>query len=120
MAVKEKSGIIRGLNKGHVSPHYIRYIERPGRVHSVANGRKVKLKGFVLCGNMKVLIVVMAKQKVTPREFKPRISRTKGHLSKRTQFVREIVKEVSGYVLLFFAENGGIAPQRSGNGNVEA
>ncbi|KAG7007148.1 hypothetical protein G7Y79_00011g030460 [Physcia stellaris] len=35
-------------------------------------------------------------QKVTPREFKPRISRTKGHLSKRTQFVREIVKEVSG------------------------
>lgn len=34
--------------------------------------------------------------KVTPREFKPRISRTKGHLSKRTAFVREIVKEVSG------------------------
>ena len=24
----------------------------------------------------------------------------KGHLSKRTQFVREIVKEVSGYVFL--------------------
>ena len=38
-------------------------------------------------------------QKVTPREFKPRISRTKGHLSKRTLFVREIVKEVAGYVL---------------------
>ena len=37
-------------------------------------------------------------QKVTPRETKPRISRTKGHLSKRTAFVREIVKEVSGYV----------------------
>lgn len=37
-------------------------------------------------------------QKVTPREFKPRISRTKGHLSKRTMFVREIVKEVAGYV----------------------
>ncbi|KAL8941519.1 MAG: hypothetical protein Q9211_001783, partial [Gyalolechia sp. 1 TL-2023] len=36
--------------------------------------------------------------KTTPREFKPRISRTKGHLSKRTAFVREIVKEVSGYV----------------------
>ncbi|KAI9765853.1 MAG: 60S ribosomal protein L36 [Geoglossum simile] len=34
--------------------------------------------------------------KTTLREFKPRISRTKGHLSKRTQFVREIVKEVSG------------------------
>lgn len=37
-------------------------------------------------------------QKVTPRESKPRISRTKGHLSKRTAFVREIVKEVAGYV----------------------
>ncbi|KAL9010467.1 MAG: hypothetical protein Q9173_004598 [Seirophora scorigena] len=37
-------------------------------------------------------------QKTTPREFKSRISRTKGHLSKRTAFVREIVKEVSGYV----------------------
>lgn len=37
-------------------------------------------------------------QKVTPRDAKPRISRTKGHLSKRTAFVREIVKEVAGYV----------------------
>lgn len=27
---------------------------------------------------------------------KPRISRSKGHLSKRTSFVREIVKEVAG------------------------
>lgn len=34
-------------------------------------------------------------QKTTPRESS-RISRTKGHLSKRTAFVREIVKEVSG------------------------
>lgn len=38
-------------------------------------------------------------QKVTPRDAKPRISRTKGHLSKRTAFVREIVKEVAGYVI---------------------
>lgn len=38
-------------------------------------------------------------QKVTPRDAKPRISRTKGHLSKRTAFVRDIVKEVAGYVL---------------------
>ncbi|KAL8971739.1 MAG: hypothetical protein Q9183_000913 [Haloplaca sp. 2 TL-2023] len=51
MAVKQRSGIAIGLNKGH---------------------------------------------KTTPREFKPRISRTKGHLSKRTAFVREVVKEVSG------------------------
>ncbi|MCJ1253157.1 60S ribosomal protein L36 [Lignoscripta atroalba] len=34
--------------------------------------------------------------KTTLRDVKPRISRTKGHLSKRTAFVREIVKEVSG------------------------
>ncbi|KIV94610.1 60S ribosomal protein L36 [Exophiala mesophila] len=34
--------------------------------------------------------------KVTPITPKPRISRTKGHLSKRTAFVREIVKEVAG------------------------
>ncbi|KAL1584858.1 Large ribosomal subunit protein eL36 [Cladosporium halotolerans] len=34
--------------------------------------------------------------KVTPRQVKPRVSRTKGHLSKRTAFVRDVVKEVSG------------------------
>ncbi|TPX07141.1 uncharacterized protein E0L32_010942 [Thyridium curvatum] len=34
--------------------------------------------------------------KTTPRVVKPRVSRTKGHLSKRTAFVREIVKEVAG------------------------
>ncbi|KAI0019553.1 ribosomal protein L36e [Xylariomycetidae sp. FL0641] len=34
--------------------------------------------------------------KTTARVNKPRVSRTKGHLSKRTAFVREVVKEVSG------------------------
>jgi len=34
--------------------------------------------------------------KTTLIERKPRVSRTKGHLAKRTQFVREIVKEVAG------------------------
>ncbi|KOS21191.1 60S ribosomal protein L36 [Escovopsis weberi] len=34
--------------------------------------------------------------KVTPRVVKARVSRTKGHLSKRTAFVREVVKEVAG------------------------
>jgi large subunit ribosomal protein L36e len=34
--------------------------------------------------------------KLTPRDPKAKISRRKGHLSKRTQFVREIVKEVAG------------------------
>ncbi|EAQ90651.1 ribosomal protein L36e [Chaetomium tenue] len=34
--------------------------------------------------------------KTTARVSKPRVSRTKGHLSKRTSFVRELVKEVAG------------------------
>jgi len=34
--------------------------------------------------------------KTTPRVLPKRVSRTKGHLSKRTSFVREIVKEVAG------------------------
>ncbi|KAL1958772.1 hypothetical protein VTO42DRAFT_3891 [Malbranchea cinnamomea] len=34
--------------------------------------------------------------KTTQIEKRPRISRTKGHLSRRTAFVREIVKEVAG------------------------
>jgi len=34
--------------------------------------------------------------KLTPRDPKAKISRRKGHLSKRTAFVREIVKEVAG------------------------
>lgn len=37
-------------------------------------------------------------QKTTARVNKPRVSRTKGHLSKRTAFVRDLVKEVAGYV----------------------
>merc|ERR1712130_108790 len=37
-----------------------------------------------------------AGHKVTPRQPKPRVSRMKGHLSKRTAFVRDVVKEVSG------------------------
>ena len=40
-------------------------------------------------------LIDLPEQKTTPRESS-RISRTKGHLSKRTAFVREIVKEVSG------------------------
>ncbi|CEJ81672.1 Putative 60S ribosomal protein L36 [[Torrubiella] hemipterigena] len=34
--------------------------------------------------------------KTTARVTKPRVSRTKGHLSKRTAFVREVVREVAG------------------------
>jgi hypothetical protein len=36
--------------------------------------------------------------KVTPRESRVRISRTKGRISKKVAFVREVVKEVAGYV----------------------
>ena len=43
-------------------------------------------------------LIDLIEQKTTPREFS-RVSRTKGHLSKRTAFVREIVKEVSGYAI---------------------
>ena len=53
-------------------------------------------------------------QKVTPRETKPRISRTKGHLSKRTAFVREIVKEVSGYVGCLSSINEGCMESQKG------
>ncbi|EEY19860.1 60S ribosomal protein L36 [Verticillium nonalfalfae] len=34
--------------------------------------------------------------KTTPRVAKPRISSQKGRISKRTNFVREVVREVSG------------------------
>ncbi|KAK7448215.1 ribosomal protein L36e [Colletotrichum acutatum] len=39
--------------------------------------------------------------KTTARVVKPRVSRTKGHLSKRTAFVRDVVKEVSGLLTVF-------------------
>ena len=90
MAVKEKSGLIRGLNKGHVS--FSSLLSYTIFLGNWVNG------GEGVGGQ---LLMCMLVQKVTPREFKPRISRTKGHLSKRTQFVREIVKEVSGYVWTF-------------------
>merc|ERR1712130_170734 len=43
-----------------------------------------------------IAVGLNAGHKVTPRQVKPRVSRTKGHLSKRTAFVRDIVKEVAG------------------------
>lgn len=89
MAVKERSGIAIGLNKGHVSPPILQLEPWLG-VTSHVRGNSIDSH---------------LEQKTTPRESKPRISRTKGHLSKRTAFVREIVKEVSGYVfVLGFAQ----------------
>ncbi|KAK9458077.1 ribosomal protein L36e [Dipodascopsis uninucleata] len=43
------------------------------------------------------LIVGLNKgHKVTPHETKPRISRSKGKISKRSTFVRELIREVGG------------------------
>ncbi|KAK6587472.1 hypothetical protein PZA11_000762 [Diplocarpon coronariae] len=46
---------------------------------------------------------------VGPNKGHPRISRSKGKMSKRTQFVRDIVKEVAGYVICpsFWPEDAG-------------
>lgn len=77
MAVQQRSGIAIGLNKGHVC--MFSSFSLPGTL--------VSLGACDLTDSIE--------QKTTPREWS-RISRTKGHLSKRTAFVREVVKEVSG------------------------
>ncbi|GAB7359372.1 hypothetical protein MBLNU230_g6023t1 [Neophaeotheca triangularis] len=51
--------------------------------------QEVKQKSGIATG-------INAGHKVTPRQSKPRVSRMRGHLSKRTSFVRDVVKEVSG------------------------
>jgi hypothetical protein len=48
--------------------------------------------------NMEVPRLLTQPTEVTPRTPAPRISRRKGFLSKRTAFVREITREVAGYV----------------------
>ncbi len=82
---KERSGLVIGLNRGHVRIHYSGVLAR---------GSTNRL----WVGGINWLTFESARQKTERRDVKPRISRTKGHLSKRTAFVREIVKEVSGYV----------------------
>lgn len=81
-----KTGLAVGLNKGHVSfppfhhfaPLFLPLANSSFRSTSWAN------------------LYLTTTQKVTAIETKPRISRKKGQLSKRTAFVREIVKEVAG------------------------
>ena len=80
MAVKQRSGIAVGLNKGHVCRFLIL---QSFMMH-------LRLVGLEACE-----LTDLLDQKTSPRESL-RISRTKGHLSKRTAFVREVVKEVSG------------------------
>jgi hypothetical protein len=67
--------------------------------HPPTPGQHTKMPGWT-----QILTTVMI-QKVTPRTPKPRISRMKGHLSKRTAFVRDVVKEVSGYGATFLAND---------------
>ncbi|PSN65659.1 ribosomal protein L36e [Corynespora cassiicola Philippines] len=55
--------------------------------------KEVKQKSGLIVG-------INAGHKVTPRTPAARISRRKGFLSKRTAFVREITREVAGYVEL--------------------
>lgn len=52
---------------------------------------------------------------VTLRDPKARVSRRKGALSKKTAFVREIVKEVAGYISHFvLLHSSGRTPTFSG------
>lgn len=53
---------------------------------------------FAVDGHRADLRTFESQKKTTARVTKPRVSTTKGHLSKRTAFVRELVKEVAGYV----------------------
>jgi Ribosomal protein L36e len=68
-------------------PPFQKFIDRTPRYHACSNQ---------VCASAVLLLTSSALQKTTPIERKPRISRSKGHLSKRTAFVREIVKEVAG------------------------
>ena len=62
---------------------------------AVCQGSPLRLVRFA---NLALVVAVGLNRghKVTPRVTKPRVSRMKGHLSKRTQFCREIVREVCG------------------------
>ncbi|CAD0020257.1 unnamed protein product [Aureobasidium pullulans] len=82
--VKQKSGLARGLNAGHhdTQRQELEWMDwRHGNAHITA---------FASTTN--------AHFASTPDGAipAPRVSRTKGHLSKRTAFVRDIVKEVAG------------------------
>ncbi|OAG45420.1 60S ribosomal protein L36 [Fonsecaea monophora] len=89
----EKSGIIVGLNKGHTARRRMVTRRRPNSTFPLStqiNASIRKQARILICHFFPLT------QKVTPITNKPRISRRKGALSKRTAFVREIVKEVAG------------------------
>lgn len=104
---KERSGIIRGLNKGHVSftPSWLsrallscelRFQQPLFKYRLTATSQYSSCPTLSVGFPKPLLLTYSPIQKTTPIQRKPRISRTKGHLSKRTAFVREIVKEVAG------------------------
>lgn len=89
---KPKSGLAVGLNRGHVrsqlhpQPLTVRLQPSQPSLHPQSQNFH----------NLQNSQTNTHKQKVTPIQTPRRISRSKGHLSKRTAFVREIVKEVAG------------------------
>ncbi|THY45032.1 hypothetical protein D6C97_08748 [Aureobasidium pullulans] len=113
--VKQKSGLARGLNAGHEDDE--NFLNRQAR-HTTTRAGRERLETWI-CTHHRLriddrrtphfrhlmeqslhksnaLTCLSSLQKVTPRQPAPRVSRTKGHLSKRTAFVRDIVKEVAG------------------------
>lgn len=76
--------------------------EKDATRHTVALLKKISHRQNRLKDITADKLVLRHLQKVTPHQPKPRISRTKGRASKRTTFVREIVKEVAGYVCFSF------------------
>ncbi|THZ72594.1 hypothetical protein D6C85_04595 [Aureobasidium pullulans] len=102
--VKQKSGLARGLNAGHhdTQRQGLEWKDwRHGHAHITASHRRpthTPLRHLMEQSLHKsnALTCLSSLQKVTPRQPAPRVSRTKGHLSKRTAFVRDIVKEVAG------------------------
>ncbi|CRG87976.1 hypothetical protein PISL3812_04998 [Talaromyces islandicus] len=106
---KERSGIIVGLNKGHPGKfHYeVEHLENLNdgttdaanwilTFYAHHNGPRPRKYIYNPTELKKRLTFFSSSQKTTPVETKARISRSKGRLSRRTAFVREIVKEVAG------------------------
>ncbi|THY85267.1 hypothetical protein D6C95_07932 [Aureobasidium pullulans] len=96
--VKQKSGLARGLNAGHGWNGWIGDMETHTSPPSHRRPTHTPLRHLMKQSLHKsnALTCLSSLQKVTPRQPAPRVSRTKGHLSKRTAFVRDIVKEVAG------------------------
>ncbi|OKL62258.1 hypothetical protein UA08_02809 [Talaromyces atroroseus] len=112
---KERTGIIVGLNKGHLAVDG--FMGRLGSVDERQMAWDGYMKGMkIFTGELGIpvdvhtfdrspkmpnyesthMLLDSKKIKTTPIETKARISRSKGRLSRRTAFVRDIVKEVAG------------------------